>query len=57
MKKLEDIGLIIRETHNIKGGKERHLKINKAQFDTWQGSNWPLHKGQNDTIKDNNKKR
>jgi hypothetical protein len=43
----------VRETRNIKGGRERLLKVNKDQFDTWQGSIWALHKGQFDTIKDN----
>ena len=34
MKKLEDSGFIVRETRNIKGGRERLLKVNKDQFDT-----------------------
>lgn len=35
VKKLEDMGYIMRETRNIKGGRERHLKAN---FDKLQGS-------------------
>ncbi len=28
VKKLEDLGFITRETKNIKGGRERHIKVN-----------------------------
>lgn len=65
VKNLETLGYISRETKNIKGGRERHIKVNhtrlnltlvennKAQNDTCTKLNLTLDKGQNDTIKDN----
>lgn len=67
IKALEDKGLIKRETKNVKGGKERHIKLTKVNLSLvedenkdLQGSNraltkvnLSLDKGQNDTIKDN----
>lgn len=29
IKKLEDLGYITRETKNVKGGKERHMRVNE----------------------------
>lgn len=68
LKKLEELGYITRETKNIKGGRERHMVINKDKLtsvklsldDSNKAQNEPctklkmsLDKGQNDTIKDN----
>lgn len=69
LKSLESNGYIIRETKNIKGGKERHISttgkmtvVNDDKTSTTvkmtdvQQSNWPLYNSQNDIIKDNNLK-
>lgn len=58
--KLEALGYITRETKNVKGGKERHIRLNlnlvednKAQNEPWTRLNLNLDKGQNEPIKDN----
>lgn len=67
LKKLESNGLIVRETRNIKGGKERHLKLSSinlpivnetttSKLPIVQESNCLLYNKQNDFIKDNNLK-
>lgn len=33
VKKLEELGFIIRETKNVKGGKERHIKVNLTKIE------------------------
>lgn len=67
MKKLEELGYIVRDTKNVKGGKERHIRINnnttsvnlsldsnyKCQNEPCTSVNLSLDKCQNDTIKDN----
>ena len=68
IKKLEAMGLLVRETRNIKGGKERHLKstigkmmlvdektdLTTSKLPIVQESNCLLYNRQNDFIKDNN---
>lgn len=63
--KLEALGYITRETKNVKGGKERHIKVNlsrlnlsfeednKAQNELCTRLNLNLDKVQNEPIKDN----
>lgn len=34
IKKLEEMGLLVRETHNVRGGKERHMSINLQKLDS-----------------------
>lgn len=66
---LEELGYILRETKNIKGGKERHIRtmdkmtlVNDDKNSTTdkmsfvQQTNCPLYNGQNDLIKDNSLK-
>ena len=68
LKKLEELGFITRTTKNIKGGKERVMKVNtdqitklklslvennKAQNEPCTSVKLSFDKGQNDTIKDN----
>lgn len=33
VKKLEELGFIIRETKNVKGGRERHIKVNLTKIE------------------------
>ena len=33
IKKLEEMGLIARDTKSVKGGKERHMKVNSAKIE------------------------
>lgn len=68
MKSLEDRGYIVRDTKNVKGGRERHIRVNKNKLTTdkmtlnsnQQATICPLPidnltfaNGQNDFIKDN----
>jgi DNA-binding Lrp family transcriptional regulator len=68
LKNLEDKDLIKRETKNVKGGKERHIRINNGQnvpckqpttdkLSFAQQTNCPLHNGQNDLIKEKGKEK
>ena len=50
---LEEKGLITRETKNVKGGKERHIKIPQQTICPLSNVNLSIVKGQNDFIKDN----
>ncbi len=52
LKKLETMGFIVRETKNVKGGKERHIKTTNVKLPIVQESNCLLHNKQNDFIKD-----
>ncbi len=67
---LEEKGWLIRDTKNVRGGKERHIYITNGQNDSCkteikeepkdklsiaQQTNCPLHNGQNDLIKDKEK--
>lgn len=70
LKKLESGGYIVRETKNVKNGKERHIRLasgkmmvgnennNSATVNLLveQQSNCLLYNRQNDLIKDNNEK-
>lgn len=63
IKHLEELGYIKRETKNVRGGKERHIKladftkdnlsIDKGQNDCCTKDKLSLDKGQIDLIKDN----
>lgn len=33
VKKLEELGFIVRETRNVKGGRERHIKVNLSKIE------------------------
>ena len=70
MTTLEEKGLIVRNTKNVQKGKERHITLTKDKLSLGnetnnsttdkmslpEKSNCPLRNGQNDPIKDNNKK-
>lgn len=50
---LEEKGLIIKETKNVKGGKERHIKIPQRTICPLTTDNLSIDKGQIYSIKDN----